>query len=121
MESTRVNDSPARKFRLILECYLSDGLTKITGNVCKARESTEPAVSKALVNILSSKDQGPCVYLAGKGLLAIRSPSKDSQESSPAPQLKRRANQSILKETGPEYSLEGLMLKLKLQYFGHLM
>ena len=33
----------------------------------------------------------------------------------------RRSNQSILKEIGPEYSLEGLMLKLKLQYFGHLM
>ena len=33
----------------------------------------------------------------------------------------RRFNQSILKETNPEYSLEGLMLKLKLQYFGHLM
>ena len=32
-----------------------------------------------------------------------------------------RANQSILQETGPEYSLEGVMLKLKLQYFGHLM
>ena len=33
----------------------------------------------------------------------------------------RRSNQSILKEIGPEYSLEGLKLKLKLQYFGHLM
>ena len=33
----------------------------------------------------------------------------------------RRFNQSILKEISPEYSLEGLMLKLKLQYFGHLM
>ena len=33
----------------------------------------------------------------------------------------RRSNQFILKEIGPEYSLEGLMLKLKLQYFGHLM
>ena len=33
----------------------------------------------------------------------------------------RRSNQSILKEVIPEYSLEGLMLKLKLQYFGHLM
>ena len=32
----------------------------------------------------------------------------------------RRANQSVLKEIRPEYSLEGLMLKLKLQYFGHL-
>ena len=33
----------------------------------------------------------------------------------------RRSNQLILKEISPEYSLEGLMLKLKLQYFGHLM
>ena len=33
----------------------------------------------------------------------------------------RRSNQSVLKEINPEYSLEGLMLKLKLQYFGHLM
>ena len=33
----------------------------------------------------------------------------------------RRSNQSILKEISPGYSLEGLMLKLKLQYFGHLM
>ena len=38
-----------------------------------------------------------------------------------APWLARRSNQSILKENSPGYSLEGLMLKLKLQYFGHLM
>ena len=37
------------------------------------------------------------------------------------PGTARRSNRSILKEIGPEYSLEGLMLKLKLQYFGHLM
>ena len=37
------------------------------------------------------------------------------------PWAARRSNQSILKEICPEYSLEGLMLKLKLQYFGHLM
>ena len=37
------------------------------------------------------------------------------------PLTARRSNQSILKEINPEYSLEGLMLKLKLQYFGHLM
>ena len=37
------------------------------------------------------------------------------------PWTARRSNQSILKETSPECSLEGLMLKLKLQYFGHLM
>ena len=38
-----------------------------------------------------------------------------------APLTARRSNQSVLKEVNPEYSLEGLMLKLKLQYFGHLM
>ena len=37
------------------------------------------------------------------------------------PWMARRSNQSILKEISPEYSLEGLMLKQKLQYFGHLM
>ena len=39
----------------------------------------------------------------------------------PSKDTSRRSNQSILKEISPEYSLEGLMLKLKLQYFGHLM
>ena len=38
-----------------------------------------------------------------------------------APWTARKSNQSILKEISKEYSLEGLMLKLKLQYFGHLM
>ena len=42
-------------------------------------------------------------------------------EDSRVPQTARRSNQSILKEINPEYSLEGLMLKVKLQYFGHLM
>jgi len=37
------------------------------------------------------------------------------------PLIVRRSNESILKEINPEYSLEGVMLKLKLQYFGHLM
>ena len=37
------------------------------------------------------------------------------------PRTARRSNQSLLKEINPEYSLEGLMLKLKVQYFGHLM
>ena len=37
------------------------------------------------------------------------------------PWSSRRSNQSILKEISPEYSLEGLMVKLKLQYFGHVM
>ena len=43
-------------------------------------------------------------------------PGEDSQ----FPWTARRSNQSILKEISPEYSLEGLMLKLKLQYFGYL-
>ena len=38
-----------------------------------------------------------------------------------SPWTTRRSNQSILKKINPEYSLEGLMMKLKLQYFGHLM
>ena len=42
-------------------------------------------------------------------------------EDSRVPWTARRSNQSILKEVSPEYSLEGLMSKLKLQYFGHLM
>ena len=44
--------------------------------------------------------------------------SLDSQEIKP---IHPKGNQSILKEISPKYSLEGLMLKLKLQYFGHLM
>ena len=43
------------------------------------------------------------------------------QDSLRVPWRARRSNQSILKEISPEYSLDGLMLKLKLQYFGHLM
>ena len=43
------------------------------------------------------------------------------REDSENPWTARRSNQSILKEISPEYSLEGLMLKLKLQYSGHLM
>ena len=42
-------------------------------------------------------------------------------EYSSVPRTVRRSNQSIVKEMSPEYSLERLMLKLKLQYFGHLM
>ena len=43
------------------------------------------------------------------------------EDSWRVPWTTRRSNQFILKETSPEYSLKGLMLKLKLQYFGHLM
>ena len=47
--------------------------------------------------------------------------SCDVGEDLRVPWIARRFNQSILKEISPGYSLEGLMLKLKLQYFGHLM
>ena len=43
------------------------------------------------------------------------------EDSGESPWTARRSNQSILKEINSEYSLEGLMLKLKLQFFGHLM
>ena len=43
------------------------------------------------------------------------------REDSSVPWTERRLKQSILKKISPEYSLEGLMLRLKLQYFGHLM
>ena len=43
------------------------------------------------------------------------------EDSLRVPWTARRSSQAILKETSPEYSLEGLMLKLKLQYFGYLM
>ena len=45
----------------------------------------------------------------------------DAGEDLRVPWTARRSNQSILKEINPEFSLEGLRLKLKLQYFGHLM
>ena len=43
------------------------------------------------------------------------------EEDSQLPWIAKRSKQSVLKEINPEYSLEGLMLKLKLQYLGHLM
>ena len=45
----------------------------------------------------------------------------DGEGQEPCPWTARRSNQSMLKKINPEYSLEGLMLKLKLQHFGHLM
>ena len=48
-------------------------------------------------------------------------PNCGAEKTLESPWTARRSNQSIQKEINPEYSLEGLMLKLKLQYFGHLM
>ena len=58
------------------------------------------------------------IRLSAKELPLLNS---DVGEDSRVPWTTRRSNQSILKEISPEYSLERLMLKLKLHYFGHLM
>ena len=65
------------------------------------RDSTQQILLSSLHHILTAR---ATVYLASAFVW-----------------IARRSNQSILKEINPEYSLEGLMLKLKLQYFGHLM
>ena len=53
--------------------------------------------------------------------MLLKCVGEDSLECKEVLWTARRSNQSILKEISPEYSLEGLMLKLKLQYLGHLM
>ena len=55
------------------------------------------------------------------GAIAFSTPNIHKSLKLRSPWIARRSEQSILKETSPEYSLEGLMLKLKVQYFGHLM
>ena len=61
---------------------------------------------------------GPKGRLSSQELMLLNG---GAGENSQVPWTARRSNQSILKEISPEYSLEGLMLKLKCQYFGHLM
>ena len=63
-------------------------------------------------------DVRPYRKLSAKELMLL---SCGVREDTRVPWTARRSSQSILKEISPEYSLEGLMLKLKLQYFGHLM
>ena len=60
---------------------------------------------------------GPYIKLNAKELMLLNC---GVGEDSRVPWTARRSNQTILKEISPECSLEGLMLKLKLQYFGHL-
>ena len=68
-----------------------------------------------------SKGKGTYVYLWLVLKILSRIFSSLSRRLLRLPKTARRANQSILKETSLEYSLEELMLKLKLQYFGYLM
>ena len=60
-------------------------------------------------------------WAAVHGVAQTRTQLKRLSSSSRVPWTARRSNQAILKEINPEYSLEGLMMKLKFQYFGHLM
>ena len=60
-------------------------------------------------------------WAAVHGVTQTRTRLKRLSSSSRVPWTARRSNQAILKEINPEYSLEGLMMKHKLQYFGHLM
>ena len=69
--------------------------------------------SDELIGMLTSVPLGDIEKWMGKPVYQYKLPR--------VPWTARRSNQSIVKETSPEYSLEGLMLKLKLQYFGHLL
>ena len=60
---------------------------------------------------------GPQIRLTAKELMLLNC---GAREDSRVPWIAKKSNQSTLKEINPEYSLEGLMLKLKLWYFGHL-
>ena len=61
---------------------------------------------------------GPQIRLTAKELMLLNC---GAREDSRVPWIAKKSNQSTLKEINPEYSLEGLMLKLKLQYFGYVM
>ena len=86
------------------------------GSVLKSRDITLP---KLCFFQWSCKDvrAGPKIRLSTKELMLLNCGWRRLLR---VPWTARRSNQSVLKEISPEYSLEGLMLKLKLQYFGHL-
>ena len=90
--------------------------------VLKSRDITLPTkvhIVKAMVfPVVMYGCESWTIRLSAKELPLLNS---DVGEDSSVPWTTRRSNQSILKEISPEYSLERLMLKLKLHYFGHLM
>ena len=71
--------------------------------------------------VLSSHCQAFASAISASCLLSYFKPFGDPTRLWRGPWTTARSNQSILKEISPEYSLQGLMLKLKLPYFGHLM
>ena len=87
-------------------------LTEIPTKVHLAKAIVFPVVMYGYENWTTKKADAKELMLLNCGV---------GEDSWRVPGTARRSNQSILKEISPEYSLEGLMLKLKLQYFGHLM
>ena len=87
-------------------------------NVLKSRDITLPTkvcIAKAIVfQVVMYEFKAECLINDAFELWCWRRLLR-------VPWTARRSNQSILKEISPEYSLEGVMLKLRLQYFGHLM
>ena len=105
----------------------------VHSNSCPSSQWCHPAISSSIVAFSSCPQSLPALECfpmsqlftwggqsTGVSALASFLP-KNTQGWSPLEWTARRSNQSILNEISPEYSLKGLMLKLKLQYFGHLM
>ena len=94
------------------------------GNVLKSRDITLPTKVHTVKGIVFLVVMYGCESWTIKKAECSRSNAFELwcwRRLLTVPWIARRSNQSILKEINPEYSLEGLMLKLKLQYFGHLM
>ena len=92
-------------------------------SILKSRDITLPTkvhIVKAMVfpEVMYGCESWTIRRFSAKELMLLNCAGEDSLR---VPWTARRSSQSILKEVNPEYSLAGLMLKLKLQYFGHLM
>ena len=105
-------------FKLVLEKAEEPEIKSATSaGSSKQRESSR----KTSTSPLLTTPKPLTVWITSNCAEFLKSISFRFQEILRVPWTARRSNQSILKEINPEYSLEGLLLKLKLQYFGHLM
>ena len=103
---------------------LAPGGTAVTNNVLKSRDVTLPTKVHLVKAMVFPVVMYPCESWTIKKTEHQRIDAFELwcwRRLLRVPWTTRTSNQSILKEISPEYSLEGLMLKLKLQYFGHLM
>ena len=101
-----------RKVMTNLDSILESRDITLPTKVCLVKAMVFPVVTYGCESCTIKK--GECQRIDGFELWCWRRLLR-------VPWTARRSNQSTLRETNPEYSLEGLMLKLKLQYFGHLM